>query len=267
MKTKASLLCIALTGIFSTSAFAELDLLPTETVLPAESVQVKNASEESVKLPELEQPKQNDGKSDAATVINPEKSLKYSMDYAEKQNDLNLLQIDLKALQVKSQIELIEKEKRKELEQNALAVEKQKWEKEKSELILSHKKEIEEKEKTIAQISAKKASAKKAEEKLSVDDRIYVTRISGIGQNMSARVYIDNNIRTAKVGDVLLDGVSVTKLSLDGMILDVKGKRKVIPITTADKAYFKTLEKQSSSENSAAAMPMDMSGLPPGLRF
>lgn len=241
MKTKMSVLFLALACTISASAFASDDLL-----MPDAKTEVK-----------AEAP---------ATIIDPNKSLKYSMDYADKQNDLNLLQIDLKALQVKSQIDLIEKDKKKELENKLLEAERKKWEQERVSLIEKHQEELKSKDQMLSKIKTQKNNDKKVEKKLSIKDRVFVTRIAGIGQNVSARIYVDNNVRTVKAGDLVIEGVKVKEINLHSVTFDINGSDQLVPITTADKAYYKTLESQQK-HSSMNIDPMDLSGLPPGLKY
>jgi hypothetical protein len=241
MKIKVSLLFLALASAISASAVASDEML-----LPEAKTEVKAEA--------------------SATIIDPSKSLKYSMDYADKQNDLNLLQIDLKALQVKSQIELIEKDKKKELENKLLDVERKKWEQERISLIEKHQEELKSKDQALSKIKTQKLGDKKVAKKLSIKDRVFVTRIAGIGQNLSARIYVDNNVRTVKTGDLVIEGVKVKEISLHSVIFDINGTDKMVPITTADKAYYKTLESQQKT-SSMSTDPMDLSGLPPGLKY
>ncbi|MHD0644553.1 hypothetical protein ACYPKM_02800 [Pseudomonas aeruginosa] len=88
--------------------------------------------------------------------------------------------------------------------------------------------------------------ASKAPEKATLE-RLYVTRIYGIGDSKSATVYLDNSVMTASVGDSVADGVVLTKIGENGVTFSKDGKSRFVSLSTESQAYERTNKAADST--------------------
>lgn len=75
-------------------------------------------------------------------------------------------------------------------------------------------------------------------------DRVYVTRVYGIGGVKNVTVYFDNGIFTGAAGDEIVDGLRIVKVKDNGAVFSYKGKSKNVNLTTQGLAYTRSQTKQ-----------------------
>lgn len=75
-------------------------------------------------------------------------------------------------------------------------------------------------------------------------DRVYVTRVYGIGGVKNVTVYFDNGIFTGAAGDEIVDGLRIVKVKDNGAVFSYKGKTKNVNLTTQGLAYTRSQTKQ-----------------------
>lgn len=83
-------------------------------------------------------------------------------------------------------------------------------------------------------------------------DRVYVTRVYGIGGVSNVTVYFDNGIFTGAAGDEIVSGLRIVKVTDNGAVFSYKGKNKSVNLTTQGLAYSRsqTKQKEVSSQGS-----------------
>lgn len=91
----------------------------------------------------------------------------------------------------------------------------------------------------------------KKKAQLSPLDRVYVTRIYGVGGVKSVTVFIDNSVFTGTVGDEIIDGLRISKVTDNGAVFVYKGKSKSVNLTTQGIAYSKSQSKQRGDDGEA----------------
>lgn len=177
--------------------------------------------------------------SNALLDVNTAKS--YADTYSENQNSIEQLKQQLQKKQIEEQIRQINAKAEKESQDAKLKEEQEKWNAEKKALIEQYEAKLSlAKEKKS--VSGSVTTLHSAQDDL---DGFYVTRISAIGGQMQAKVYIDNSISTKGVGDYVAPGVKITKITKDGITVSSKEQKKFVPITTISRAQFKSFEKTS----------------------
>lgn len=97
-----------------------------------------------------------------------------------------------------------------------------------------------------AQQQPQAVANKKAQ--LSPLDRVYVTRIYGVGGVKNVTVFIDNSVFTGTVGDEIIGGLRISKVTDNGAVFVYKGKSKSVNLTTQGIAYSKSQSKQRGDE-------------------
>ncbi|MBI6883004.1 hypothetical protein [Pseudomonas putida] len=75
-------------------------------------------------------------------------------------------------------------------------------------------------------------------------DRVYVTRVYGVGGVRNITVYFDNGIFTGSAGDEIVDGLKIVKVTDNGAVFSYKGKTKNVNLTTQGLAYTRSQVKQ-----------------------
>jgi len=210
-----------------------------------------------------EQQTEKQKKSDVDTVVNVDKAAQYSDKYSEKQNKIMLIKQDLEYSQINEQIREIEAKENKSKYDAKLLEEQKKWNEEKKNIIAGYEKKIA-KLKADADDSKKKALKKEEDDKKAVLDSVFVTRVSGIGSNMRARIYVNNSISTKSVGKFATEGVKIIGIDQEGVNLEYKGLKKYVPITTINRAQYKSFEQldknKNKSDNSQNNSSLGMSG-------
>lgn len=94
-----------------------------------------------------------------------------------------------------------------------------------------------------------------AAEKKKVDntlDRVFVTRVYGLGALKSVTVYFDNGIFTGYEGDEIVDGLKILSVNDNGAIFSYKGKTKRVNLTTQDLAYKRSLEEYKKNQSNSS---------------
>ncbi|MND11570.1 hypothetical protein D3C87_351580 [compost metagenome] len=173
------------------------------------------------------------------TIVSVNGAKSYADSYSKAQLEIELLKQTLQKNQLQDQIRQIkEKETKASLEAQDKANQK-KWDEEKKELI----------EKYEAKLSALSENSDESENKSSnvsiksKMDKVFVTRISAIGGQMKAKVYVDNSIATKGIGDTVIEGVKIVGINKDGIVIAHNDYRKFIQITTISRAQFKSFEQ------------------------
>lgn len=78
-------------------------------------------------------------------------------------------------------------------------------------------------------------------------DRVYVTRVYGVGGVRNVTVYFDNGIFTGAAGDEIVTGLRISKVTDNGAVFSYKGKTKSVNLTTQGLAYTRSQTKQKES--------------------
>jgi hypothetical protein len=94
---------------------------------------------------------------------------------------------------------------------------------------------------------AQPAAKKKAP--VSPLDRVYVTRIYGVGGVKNVTVFFDNGVFTGTVGDEIVEGLRISKVTDNGAVFVYKGKSKSVNLTTQGIAYSKSQVKHQSDDS------------------
>lgn len=82
-------------------------------------------------------------------------------------------------------------------------------------------------------------------------DRVYVTRIYGIGGVKNVTAYYENGIFTGAAGDEIVSGLRIVKVTDNGAVFSYKGKTKSVNLTTQGLAYSRSQTKQREVSQSA----------------
>jgi hypothetical protein len=94
-------------------------------------------------------------------------------------------------------------------------------------------------QKKIRQLNTNKIVEKQAELKLDPLEKIFVTSIRGIGNNLTAQFYVDNDLMHRRKGDMLSEGVFVENITGNGALIKTKTSSKFLPVTTVEQAHYK----------------------------
>lgn len=86
-------------------------------------------------------------------------------------------------------------------------------------------------------------------------DRVYVTRIYGLGGVKNVTVFIDNGVFTGTVGDEIIDGLRISKVTDNGAVFTYKGKSQSVNLTTQGIAYSKSQTKQRPDDSEQESAP------------
>ncbi|WP_137297143.1 hypothetical protein [Psychromonas sp. SP041] len=274
MKSSKNLITIALASILmsmTANAASTSDFLGEVISDNEGKVSVKesnNKTKVTEKTDKLKH-KEKDIYSNAEAFIDPKISASRSAETSRKQHELEMLQLDMSALEVQDAIYKI-KENQSKLKVEAMVKEqKELWEKEKAELISDYEAQIDDLKLSIED------NNKKVDEQMEVNDflkeKLFVTKTSGIGTNKSAQFYFENNIADRGVGEEIIPGAIVTKVNTHGAEVSYKGKVAFLSITTKAFANSKTisreeLEYQKSLEEAKLGIvkaPSDIGSVPP----
>lgn len=91
----------------------------------------------------------------------------------------------------------------------------------------------------IKQIETKKVVEKQEELKLDPLEKVFVTSIRGIGNNLTAQFYVDNDIMHRRKGEMLSEGIFVENITGNGALVKTKTRTKFLPVTTIEQAHYK----------------------------
>jgi hypothetical protein len=100
--------------------------------------------------------------------------------------------------------------------------------------------------------------AAKKQAPLSLLDRVYVTRIYGVGGVRNVTVILDNSVFTGTVGDEITEGLRIAKVTDNGAVFTYKGKSKSVNLTAQGVAVSKSHGKQVSADTEAESTPPTM---------
>lgn len=277
MKTKTKLIAAVISSIVLTGPViaqednnGQLSFLnkPADNFVPAQEAQplqintgqvqqaqpVENMQAQHVQATSKQQG--NDRFRKVEAFIDPVLSAERAKQISEIQHSLEMSKLRMREAEINEQIaELNAKQQKRGLD--AAVQEKQEaWDTEKTDLVTNFEDEI----KSLK--DSNKFLRKQLTEKDEIDGllkgKIFVTQVSGIGHNLKARVYYDNNISTRRVGDEVIAGAIVSRIEPSGMYVMYKGEKQFIPITTTAHAHFKSFEK---NERESEGLPPELNGL------
>lgn len=213
-----------------------------------------------------------------STVVSINDAKTYADKYSQAQSEIEFLKQQLQKSQLEDQIRELKQKELKEVQAAKDKDAKKKWDEEKKALIEKYEAKISEIQGDGLKLSgedSEKFKANKAKEKM---DKVFVTRISAIGGQMKAKIYVDNSIMTKGVGEHITDGVRIAGITKDGVTLSYNGHKKFVQITTISRAQFKSFEQtgaqaaQSDREimerqmmNSGFQPPVSSVSSPPGM--
>lgn len=86
-------------------------------------------------------------------------------------------------------------------------------------------------------------------------DRVYVTRVYGVGGVRSVTVYFDNGIFTGVAGDEIISGLRIAKVTDNGALFSYKGKTRMVNLTTQGLAYSRSQTKQKEARELSDQAP------------
>lgn len=92
-------------------------------------------------------------------------------------------------------------------------------------------------------------------------DRVYVTRIYGVGGVRSVTVIIDGSVFTGTVGDEITNGLRIAKVTDNGAVFTYKGKSKSVNLTAQGMAVSKSQVKQESGDFEPSPNPSQNPGM------
>lgn len=96
-------------------------------------------------------------------------------------------------------------------------------------------------------------------------DRIYVTRVYGVGGVRTVTAYFDNGIFTGVVGDEIVTGLKIAKVTDNGAVFSYNGKTKSVNLTTQGLAYSRSQVKQKEVKSEVSAQRMGANGFMPNM--
>lgn len=91
----------------------------------------------------------------------------------------------------------------------------------------------------IRQLESKKVIEAKKEIELKPLEKVFVTSIRGIGNNLTAQFYVDNDVMYRRKGETLNGEVFVENITSNGALLRTSKESKFLPVTTLEQAYHK----------------------------
>lgn len=86
-------------------------------------------------------------------------------------------------------------------------------------------------------------------------DRVYVTRVYGVGGVKNVTVYFDNGIFTGAAGDEIISGLRIAKVTENGAVFSYKGKTRNVNLTTQGLAYTRSQTKQKEAREAQESAP------------
>lgn len=104
-------------------------------------------------------------------------------------------------------------------------------------------------------LSTRKTGERKKTEKHASLDSIYLTSIKGLGNNLTAQFYINNNIVRSKKGGMIAEGVVVEDISPNGVLLRSNKTTKTLSVTTIEQAHFSVSKAGAPSQGMGAETP------------
>lgn len=95
-------------------------------------------------------------------------------------------------------------------------------------------------------------------------DRVYVTRIYGVGGVSNVTVYFDNGIFTGAAGDDVAEGLKIVKVTDNGAVFSYKGKTRSVNITAQGLAYSRSqaAKRAELSANAQSGRSGNSGGIP-----
>jgi predicted RNase H-like nuclease (RuvC/YqgF family) len=174
----------------------------------------------------------------AEAFIDPAVSAERSKQLSERQHTLELSKLRMAEANIEDQITDLEMKRQGRTIDSLMEKKQVLWEKEKLEIQESHDNEIKSLRSDIDFLRKKLSNKNDVNDVL--QGKIFVTQVSGIGHNIKARVYFDNNIATRSVGDEVLPGAVIERIEPSGLYVKYKKEQRFIPITTTQHAHFKT---------------------------
>jgi hypothetical protein len=85
-------------------------------------------------------------------------------------------------------------------------------------------------------------------------NEIYVTKIFGLDGDFIATIYHNNNVYKKHAGEVIVPGIVVDKIDINGIVIKQGGKLKTISLTDSKSAYDKAFDKKSVDYSLPAGM-------------
>lgn len=260
MKTKIKIIAAVVSSIVFTGSVAaqeELTFLKQNnqaqpemvinTPAQAQDNQVQHISQVQNHEPRIQKYRQ------AEAFIDPAVSAERSKQLSERQHTLELSKLRMAEANLEDQIADLEMKRQGRTIDSLMAEKQVLWEKEKLEIQETHDNEMKSLKEDIDFLR------KKLSDKNDVNDilegKIFVTQVSGIGHNIKARVYFDNNIATRSVGDEVIPGAVIERIEPSGLYVKYKKEERFIPITTTQHAHFKTFGGEGDD------LPPEMNGL------
>jgi len=251
MKTRKTIIAIALSSLMiSSPSFSEEFNFLKEINKDAESEKKSYTKEENKVKPNLtknnrvsleEKTGMKKVLSNVDYLIDPENSIKKANILSEKENELELYKIELKKAIVQEQLNEI---KRNDLERNyneAIELERLKWASEKESAEVLKDEEINSLKFELQLRDQISNSVKKLKEE-NIEDRLFATKVYGIGRNMVAKIYFDNKINSYSIGDEVIPGVKVLKIDINGVLISYNEELISLKLTTVEHATYKTFE-------------------------
>lgn len=210
MKNNKKLLALVVAGML------------TGPVMASEEVEASKEIKQSVSLIDVKQVKKDAIKHDQLST------------------QVSLLKLELERAQLQQQIaesnaavESLHNQSNADSEKEALQLEFQAAQDEKEQVIQG----LQEK---IRQLETKKIVKEKEELKLDPLEKVFVTSIRGMGNNLTGQFYVDNNIVRARKGDTLTKDIFVENITANGALVRTKTETKFLPVTTIDQAFHKS---------------------------
>lgn len=179
-------------------------------------------------------------KKSSVSVIDVNKVKRDSIRHDQLSTEVALLKLELERAQLTQQIAESNAAVQELSNQSASEEEKDKLRAEFQALQDEKEKLIEGLQARIKQLETNKVVEEKKELELDPLDKVFVVGVRGVGNNLTAQFYIDNDIVRARKGQMIGNNIFVENITVNGALIRSETASKFSAVTTIDQAYHKS---------------------------
>ena len=173
------------------------------------------------------------------SVVDTAKVKRDAQMHSELSTEVSLLQLQLKRATLQQQIAESQAAVKALNESNAESEEIKKVKELYEEEIAAKDEALKKLQNENVKLTSQKVVEKQKAEAVDPIDTVFVTSVRGIGNNLTAQFYVNNDIVYRRKGDVVVDGIFVENVTTNGALIRTETKSKFLPVTTIEQAHFK----------------------------
>ncbi len=191
----------------------------------------------------------------AEAFIDPSLSAERAAQLSTAQHALELAKLEMLQVETQNQIAEMRAQQNRATVESMLSEKESQWKSQAAQMAQDYETRIASLEANIRDLTTAKQDS--AEQVRLLKEEMYVTQVYGIGQNMSATIYHDNNIVKRRVGEEVIDGVFIKSIDPNGVLFTFSGTTQYVAITTSEHAHYKTF----AADAKESGLPPELQGL------